>query len=243
MNFFNPDSKLMITLGKAADFMILGVIWFICSIPIITIGASTTAFYYAAFKVLSNDAHVIKAFFRSFKMNFKQSTLLWLTALIFLWLGVSSLIFYYNVDSDFRVIGLALMVLVMLLYLFTMLYLFPYVSKFYCTFKKAIVNSLLLSIRHLPSTILIVFLDVAMVLATFYFTALFMFLPTIICALNSMVLMRVFKRYIPEDSDASEDDEHFMTIDEIEAMDAALAEEKAKMISHMQEDAPSEEEA
>lgn len=242
MNFLNPESKLMVTLSKAADFMILGVVWFICSIPVITIGASTTAFFYAAFKILSNDAHVVKAFFRSFKMNFKQSTLLWLTALIFLWLGVSGLIFYYNVNSEFRVIGVALMALILLLYLFTMLYLFPYVSKFYCTFKKAIINSLLLSIRHLPSTILIVFLDVAMILAAFYFTALFMFLPAIIGGLNSMVLARIFKRYIPEDSESSDEDS-FLTIDEIEAMDAELAAEKAKMISNLNGDDPSEEES
>ncbi len=234
MNFLNPDSKLMVTLGKGADFLIIGCLWFICSLPIVTIGASTTAFSYAAFKILSEESYITKAFFKSFMQNFKQSTLLWIVALVFLYLGVTGVIFYYNLESSLRVTGLGIMILIMVLYVFTMLYLFPYVSKFYCTFKQAIKNSLLLSIKHLLSTLLMIFLDVAMVFLAFYFTAMLMFLPAIIGLLNSIVLKRVFDKYISQDDAANADDESFMTIEEIEAMDAAMAAEKAKMLEHME---------
>lgn len=241
MSLFNPDSKIMVALGKAADFMMLGFLWFICSLPVITIGASTTAFFFAAFKVLSEEAHIIKAFFRSFRQNFKQATLLWIVALVFLYLGVIGVMFYYKLDSPMRTTGLAIMILVMILYVFIMMYLFPYLSKFYCSFKMAFKNSLLLSIKHLPSTVLMIFLDVVVLVLSLYFTAMLMFLPSILCLLNSMILKRVFDKYIPKDSGDSDEGESFMTIDEIEAMDAALATEKAEMMKNVGQTDPSEE--
>lgn len=241
MNLFNPDSKIMVALGKAADFLILGFLWLICSLPIVTIGASTTAFFFAAFKVLSEEAHIIRAFFHSFKQNFKQATLLWIVALIFLYLGVTGIMFYYNLDSPMKTTGFAIMILIMILYVLTMLYLFPYLSKFYCSFKLAIRNSLLLSIKHILSTLLMIFLDVVVVALSFYFTAMLMFLPSILCLLNSMILKRVFDHYIPQESDEAGEEDSFRTIDEIEAMDAA-SEAESELITAASETTVSPEE-
>ena len=44
--FFNLDSPLMSGLSKLADLIWLNILAFICSIPIITIGASMTALNY-----------------------------------------------------------------------------------------------------------------------------------------------------------------------------------------------------
>lgn len=222
MSLFNPDSKIMIALGKAGDFMILGILWVICSIPIITIGASTTAFFFGAFKVLNEEAYIVKAFFRSFKQNFKQATLLWLTALVVILLGIVVLQYYYHLDSPISSIGLAFMILFMIICVFTMLYLFPYLSKFYCSFKSAIRDSLLLSAKHLSSTLLMIFVDVAVILIALYFSAIIMFLPSIICLLNSIILKRIFDKYIPQDASNSDNEDTFMTIDEIDALDMEL---------------------
>ena len=53
-----------------------------CSLPIITAGASTTALFYCTLKLHKDgDIRVIYDFFRSFKQNFKQSTLIWILML------------------------------------------------------------------------------------------------------------------------------------------------------------------
>lgn len=49
----------------------------VCSIPVITIGASLTAVFYAALKMARDEeGYVWKEFFKSFKQNLKQSILI-----------------------------------------------------------------------------------------------------------------------------------------------------------------------
>ena len=73
MKFFSYESRFSQLLLKLCYACYLNLLWFVCSIPIVTIGASTTALYYAALKVVRDeDSHVGAAFFRSFRQNFKQ---------------------------------------------------------------------------------------------------------------------------------------------------------------------------
>ena len=81
---FHPDSKLMRTLTKLAEGILLSLMWFFLSVPVITAGASTAALYYTVHKSLFHDnGYVWLAFWNAFKANFKQSTIAWLLALLF----------------------------------------------------------------------------------------------------------------------------------------------------------------
>ena len=55
MKLFSPDSPLMIWLRKITDYMILGFIWLVASLPVITFGASTTAMIVAGEKVIRKE--------------------------------------------------------------------------------------------------------------------------------------------------------------------------------------------
>lgn len=64
--------------------MFLNLLWIVCSIPIITIGASTTAMYSVMLKLVKNEeGYIVKGFLKAFKENFRQSTLMWLLYLVF----------------------------------------------------------------------------------------------------------------------------------------------------------------
>ncbi len=94
IRIFNQDSAVMKVLGKVADLIILNFLWLIFSIPIITIGASTTALYYMGWKIKNDeDNHIIRTFIRVFKDNFKQATFIWI-----LMMGVVILII---IDAEF----------------------------------------------------------------------------------------------------------------------------------------------
>ena len=78
------DNGVTRFLGKVADFMFLNLLWIVCSIPIITIGASTTAMYSVMLKLVKNEeGYIVKGFLKAFKENFRQSTLMWLLYLVF----------------------------------------------------------------------------------------------------------------------------------------------------------------
>ena len=77
--FFNYDNPVWRFIGKFWDVLVINFLWIICSIPIVTIGSSTTAMYYVTLKLARDeDGYTIQSFFKSFKENFKQATAIWL---------------------------------------------------------------------------------------------------------------------------------------------------------------------
>ena len=74
-----PGSLFDRIFGFLGQLIALNLLWIVCSLPIITAGASTTALYYCTLKLHKDgDIRVFHDFFKSFKQNFKQSTLIWI---------------------------------------------------------------------------------------------------------------------------------------------------------------------
>ena len=79
MAIFSLDSKFMRFVDQLVDVVILNLLWLVCCLPIITIGASTVAAYRVSMRMIdSEEGYIAKSFFRSFRANFVQGTLLWL---------------------------------------------------------------------------------------------------------------------------------------------------------------------
>lgn len=82
MRFDITDNVIIRALTKICDMVCLNVLWLICCIPIITIGASTTALYTIMLKMVKNEeGYIFRSFFKAFKENFKQSTIIWIILL------------------------------------------------------------------------------------------------------------------------------------------------------------------
>ena len=208
--FFNMDNGFFQVLSRIADLMILNIIFLITCIPIVTIGAAWTALYYVTLKMIRNEeSYIVRSYFKSFKENFKQSTIMWLIALVLLVL----LFFDYRIvnvmDGTIRQAMLIGLTVVALFLAMILTYLFPLQSKFYNTIKNTTKNALLMSIRHLPQTVIMLVITVAAVLITFFnnwtisYGLLFWILlgfATIALA-NSWFLVRIFDKYIPKDEE------------------------------------------
>lgn len=96
--FFNPDNPIMRLITKIANSVYLNILWLICSLPVVTIGASTTSLFYVTLKMAKNEeGNLTAAYFRSFKENFRQATKIWLillvTGIVF---ALDGYIFYHN---------------------------------------------------------------------------------------------------------------------------------------------------
>ncbi len=80
---FSYDSPLMTALTSIGDCICLSVLWIVFSLPVVTIGASTTALYAAAYHVVrKKEGGLWRVFWDAFRENFKRSTLLWLAAAV-----------------------------------------------------------------------------------------------------------------------------------------------------------------
>ena len=49
-NLFNVENPVWVFMGKLVDMLLLSGLWVICSLPVVTIGASTAALYYVTLK-------------------------------------------------------------------------------------------------------------------------------------------------------------------------------------------------
>ena len=79
---FNVDNPVFRAINTIGKIFLLDMLWLICSIPIFTMGASTTALIYACMKIKDDEGYVTSNFFKSFKENFKQSTAIFLIYLV-----------------------------------------------------------------------------------------------------------------------------------------------------------------
>ena len=162
MGLFNYDNPLWRFVGRIWDLFILNLLWIICSIPIVTFGAATTAMHYCTLKIARDrdSGGVLKMFFHSFKDNLLQSTVIWIilavlgSALLF---DIRFFIFYFPIkNSVLKMIVLTVTSFVALLWIFTFLYIFPIQAKFVNSIKQTFKLALLMSIRHLIRTVIII---------------------------------------------------------------------------------------
>ena len=67
---FNMDNKFFTVMGRVADLIMLNVVFLICCLPIVTIGASLTALHYVTLKMARNEeSYIIRSFFKSLDLK------------------------------------------------------------------------------------------------------------------------------------------------------------------------------
>ena len=202
---FNMDNVFFTTIGKVVDIIVLSIIWILLCIPIITIGPATTALYYTIVKVIRRErGYLMREFFTSFKANFKNG------AIVGIILSILFLIMYFDRTFALSLGGTKgfLMLSVFNAMIFLLLcittYIFPILSRFKMSKKQLMKTALFMSMKHLPTTILLVIIVVACAIATYIIPMLFFVTPAVCCLLCSLLLERVFKKYMPEKSEDAE---------------------------------------
>ncbi len=214
MKFFSYESKFSQLLLKLSYSCYLNLLWLICSIPIVTIGASTTALYYASLKLIrEEDNKVARQFFHSFRENFKQATVLWLILLgVGLFLAGDGYVLYHlrqTAEGSMAVLWtliLAVVIAVSIVYVIVLLYVFPLLASVSNTNRAMLKNAFLIGTHYLFATILVFAVHFAM-----FFVVVAWFTPLIIfgeglCALISAWLLNnilIACSGTPEDAEES----------------------------------------
>ena len=213
--FFSMDNKFFTFMNKVADLCILNIICLDCCIPIVTAGASITAMYYVTLKMVRNEeAYIVRSFFKSFKDNFKQATII---NLIMIAVGA---VLYLNVGKNmpgsagqiFHVIFMAFVIIYYVLFL----YVYPILARFYNTIRNTIKNALFMAIRHLPYTVvmvliglcplLLLFIDSYQIQSTLFVLFLVMGFG-VIAYCNSFFLVKIFDHYMPKEENEEQKSE------------------------------------
>lgn len=161
MKFFSLDSPLMQALNKMADLMWLNVLTILCCIPVVTVGASLTAMHYMLLKIVRNEeTYITRGFFKSFKDNFRQATVIWLIQLVVTILLAGDFYIMYKSETQFHVVFQALLMVVVVITVFTSTFVYPVLAKFDNSIFRTIKNAFYMSILQLPKTIAMIILSI-----------------------------------------------------------------------------------
>ena len=200
---FRYDGFLFRFINKTVDAVGLSLLWLITSLPLITMGAATTALYYTTHKVIHYDrGRVWPEYWKCFLSSFKQATPLGLLMQVLIYLlGVNAYCSYMMVMSGNATLWIFLAVLIpLVLILMWAVYLFPLVARFHSTTKAVMKNSLLIALWNLPLTLLLVGLFVACIAVVAFVPLSFTYMPVTYMLLSSVILEKIFPKYMtPED--------------------------------------------
>ena len=215
---FSLDSPFVQFMNKVADIMWLNILFIICCIPVITIGASLTAMYYVTLKMVRNEeSYITKGFFKSFKQNFVQATVIWIIALA----AGGLLVFDYYVmsgklgispgEGTVTTVMQVMLIAVLIFYVFTFTFVFPLLSKFDNTTRNTLKNAFLMSIRHFPVTLASVAIMIVTALLIIYVPIMLLFSIFLLFSLAayscSFMYVKVFDNYIPKEDARDGDDD------------------------------------
>ncbi len=202
-HLFDLDSPLIRFLNFVGDLLILNFLVLICCIPIITIGASYTGMYYVLLKIVrGEEGYLVKGFFKSFKQNFKQATILWLIMLLIILVYIGDFRIFINSGLTFPKLLIVMILAIAILVLMVAVYVFPVLSRFDNTVKNTIKNAFCMAILNLPKTLLLILIQ-AVPFVVLYFSSyatifVIMFGFSLPAYCSAHLLSRVFKKYEPE---------------------------------------------
>ncbi|OYP08761.1 putative membrane protein YesL [Lachnotalea glycerini] len=195
-NIFDYDNPVWRVIGQLVDLCFITVLWAICSIPIITIGASTTAAYYTILKMVSHqEKYTISSFFDSWKKNFAESTKAWMLLLTVGVILVSDLVLFYNNPSPLFDILFWFLMIVSVVLVMVATWTFPVIARCADSFKEQLKMAFYLAIHYFSWTILMIVVTVCVLAISIfvYWPLLFLSIGGIIYV-HALIINQVFNR-------------------------------------------------
>ncbi len=203
MKFLNYDSPFMAECRKLVDFVLVGLLWMLASIPVFTFGAATTAMYYTLEKkVRTEEGKLWATFWGRFRNEFKQATLLWLIGFVITAAVAGTVFLLWRGRLHSLVFALILVVV-----LFTAGWLqlwYGYLSRFEDTNRVLLANTFRIAMIGLPKLLVLDLICVAALAAAellfFYSPPILFLVPGIYGGLTNAMHRKIFRPYAPEET-------------------------------------------
>lgn len=169
-SMFNPDNPFMRFLSRVGELIIVNMLFLICSIPVVTIGAAAAALQKVAQDIVfEEETPVVRTFFRGFRENFKQATAAWIVTLLFLLGMCANLLLIASYFSGNTAMVLNVLVLVMMAVIVGVVsHLYPLIVRYRNTLREHLMNACILAIIKLPRTVAMVVLNLLPLIIAFF---------------------------------------------------------------------------
>lgn len=202
---FSYEGKFYQTISKLTDAVLLSILWLLFSFPLITIGASTTALYYTVEKnMYKEEGHLWQEFWKAFKRDFKQSTVLWSILIVLFMMVAWGCVAAYSfllLDDEVNIAIVIFSVYSVIIIIWSQ-YWFPYLATFEDSIGTILKNTISMAISDLKLSILLLVVFVITVIAAYLVPPLLLILPVVYMWTVRKILQKIFSKYIdnPEDN-------------------------------------------
>ena len=200
------ETKIGRVLSALTDVILAGILWFLCSIPVITIGASSTALYYATVKSIRHErGRLVKTFFSAFKSNFFASFKIWLIYLLYAAIFIGNKMAISAMGENASGLVSMFVKLMFIPAVMPLPWFFAYVSRFENSTKATVGYVYYLCVKNLWRTLALIAMLALTVAVCWLIPALLPLLPGAVCLSMSYIIEPVFKRVTEQMDDSNAD--------------------------------------
>lgn len=161
MGIFAADGKLAGFLNCLGNLIVLNILTILCSLPIVTAGASMTALYTMVMRMArKEEGSLIKGYFQAFRDNFGQATVLWIIFGGLIAFMTFDIWLLRAVSGTFGTVYRVLLFMIILVFAMVLIHIFAVLARFDNTIKNTAKNALLFCVGKLPQAVLMLVLTV-----------------------------------------------------------------------------------
>lgn len=197
---FNINGPVFQFINTLCEFILLNILFLICCLPVITIGASLSALYQVTIREARGEhGYILKTFFHAFRENFRAATLAFLFYLIAGAVLLFNLAFWNALGTIAANVILLALTLLSAMLVISFLYTFPLLARFQNRITATLKNSYRIAMEHRLQTIALLLIQgIAILLCVMADqTKLFMVIVgfAFIAYCNSFLFSWVFAEY------------------------------------------------
>lgn len=201
---FDMEGPVITFLARITDFMLLNLLFLLCCIPIVTIGASVTALHYVIMKEVidQEEPGITATFFKAFRQNFKKATLAWTGVLLIVAVIIMDVMILTANGTHLTGWFMALILVVVVAVFTVAMYTFALMARFENTLRQTVKNAMLMSLRHAVKsmTMMIVYISPFALIIWQAWGVIAVLLVGFSCTayINSFVWKDIFSIYTPD---------------------------------------------
>ena len=199
MKFFEYDSGFMKTATILSRLTLLNVLWLLCCVPLVTVGAATAAQHHSAACLMKGDRHIGQNFKKGLKLYWKKGSVIWLSSFV-LAIAFGTACYILNLGTmPYKNMLMVIAGIAFLTMILVLMWVFPVMINFSGKLSEIVFNSFIFAFMYAPVTL---------IAAVFYGIAAFLFIrflatrllvilfgPTLVVYCTLVLFEKVFQKY------------------------------------------------
>ena len=197
------EGRLLGLVNITGNALLVGVLFLIGCIPVVTVGTSLSAFYYAMIKSVRKErGYPTKEFFRSYKRNLLKGIAYTVVLVLIGGLLVFNRFFYLAGQDGAAVVAVVAYDVMLVFFAAFMVWIFPVISRFDFKAGTTILLTFTIAARFFYFTILLIAAWVLTIYLCLKLSVGFtLLIPPFVCYFSTFIIERAFGKYTPKPKD------------------------------------------